>query len=174
MGSSNSRTTRQLTGLHRIGASICGLLALCSTALANETCDPSVIDLKGEWGQARFTIDVADDAQERSQGLMNVPSMPRSKGMLFVYEQVSAVTFWMENTLIPLDMLFIREDGVVTHIHENAIPLDRTSIPGGPPVLAVLEINGGLASTYGITTGTQVRHPAFDPAGAAWPCDAAQ
>ncbi len=76
----------------------------------------------------------------------------------------------MKNTLIPLDMIFIDATGTVTRIHENAVPLDTTGIDGGTGVVAVLEVNGGLASALGITEGSEVRHPSFDSRAAAWPC----
>ena len=66
-------------------------------------------------------------------------------------------------------MIFVDEMGVVTHVHDRAVPGDLTTIDGGDGVLAVLEINGGLAERYGIEPGSQLRHPAFGP-GAAWPC----
>ncbi len=75
----------------------------------------------------------------------------------------------MKNTLIPLDMIFIDPAGTVTHIHENAVPLDLTGIDGGTGVQAVLEINGGLSRALGITVGSEIRHPSFDEAGAVWP-----
>ncbi len=102
---------------------------------------------------------------------MNRPSMPRSAGMLFVYETPQRATFWMRNTLIPLDMIFAGPDGVVTHVHENAIPLDETTIDGGRGVQFVLEINGGLAGPLGIEPGTELRHPAIGDA-ATWSCTA--
>jgi len=126
-----------------VRATACWLVC-CGAALA-AGCKDTQVDLRGEWGSARFTVEIADDPQERAVGLMNRPEMPRSSGMLFIYEQPQRVAFWMENTLIPLDMLFLTPDGVVQRIHENAIPLDRTAIPGGDGILAVLEINGGLA-----------------------------
>lgn len=135
-------------------------------------CRDTVVDLRGDWGAARFTVDVADDAAERAQGLMNVPQMPASKGMLFVYEQPQTASFWMRNTLIPLDMIFMDPTGTVTRVHENAVPLDETAIPGGDNVLLVLEINGGLAGRLGIVPGSQLRHPLVPQNGAAWPCDA--
>ncbi len=81
--------------------------------------------------------------------------------MLFVYDRPQAMNFWMRNTLIPLDLLFIDSRGVVQHIHENAVPLDETAISGGENLLSVLEINGGLARRMGIKTGSELRHPAF-------------
>lgn len=75
----------------------------------------------------------------------------------------------MRNTLIPLDMIFADETGVVTHVHENAIPLDETTIDGGEGVKFVLEINGGLAGRFGIAPGTVLRHPLIESA--VWPCE---
>lgn len=132
-----------------------------TTAVA--ACSDNVVKVVGDFGQANFKVDLADDEQERARGLMFVENMPTMKGMLFVYEQPRRATFWMRNTLIPLDMLFISPEGAITRIHENAIPLDETAIDGGEGVLAVLEINGGLAERLGITAGAMIQHPAFGP-----------
>lgn len=145
-------------------------LFLGSAAFAD--CAPENVNLRGDWGQVRFSVEVADTPAERSKGLMNRASLPRSAGMLFIYEKPGSPAFWMRNTLIPLDMLFLDAAGRVTRIHENAVPRDETPIPGGDDVLAVLEINGGLARQLGITEGSAMRNPAFDQAIAAWPCDA--
>ena len=141
---------------------------LAGAALAD--CEPGRVDLRGDWGTARFSVEVADDPQERSVGLMRRESLPRSAGMLFVYERPQRAVFWMKDTLIPLDMIFMDEAGTVTHIHENARPLDLTGIDGGDSVRFVLEINGGLARRLGIAEGSQLRHPAIGDA-AAWPCE---
>ncbi len=133
-------------------------------------CDPGRVDLRGDWGQARFTVEVADTPAERSLGLMHRESMPRSSGMLFVYERPQLVSFWMRNTLIPLDMIFMDETGTVRRVHENAVPLDETGIPGGPDIQFVLEINGGLAGRLGIDEGSVLRHPAIGE-DAAWACE---
>lgn len=146
--------------------------AAISADPAMALCRDDRAELRGDWGTARFRVAVADDAAERAQGLMHVEEMPRMAGMLFVYDQPGSVAFWMENTLIPLDMLFITEDGLVRRVHSNAIPLDRTSIPGGSPdIRYVLEINGGVAEDFGITEGSQLRHPAIPQDTALWPCD---
>lgn len=145
-------------------------LAASGAGLA-EVCAPDVVDLRGSWGSARFSVEIADDPQEHGVGLMNRESMPQFSGMLFVYSAPSTVSFWMKNTLIPLDMLFLDASGVVQRIHENAVPLDLTSIPGGDDILAVLEINGGLSAKLGISEGSELRHPAFGAAQAAWPCE---
>ena len=101
---------------------------------------------------------------------MHREKLATSAGMLFVYDRPQRVSFWMRNTLIPLDMLFLDADGRVTRIHENAVPLDETGIEGGTGVQYVLEINGGLAGRLGITEGSELRHPAIRPA-PAWACD---
>lgn len=133
-------------------------------------CSPGSVLLRGDWGQARFSVDLAETAQDRARGLMFVESMPSSHGMLFVYPRPGRVSFWMKNTLIPLDMIFLDATGTVRSIHHNAIPGDLTPIPGGEGILAVLEINGGLARSLGLTVGSQMRHPAFAADLAAWPC----
>ena len=154
-------------GLARAGLVVLGL---ASAGMAQAACREDSVTLRGEFGKARFRVDVADDAAERSRGLMFVKEMPASTGMLFVYPKAQPASFWMRNTLIPLDMLFMDATGTVTRIHENAVPLDETPIPGGDEVLAVLEINGGMAAAMGIEAGAQLRHPALPQDTAAWPC----
>ena len=136
---------------------------------AAETCRDDAVFLRGPWGSARFSVEIADTIASRARGLMHRESLPKSHGMLFIYGRPSNVAFWMKNTLIPLDMIFLDADGVVQKVHHRAIPGDLTQIPGGDHILAVLEINGGLAEAMGITEGSQMRHPAFGR-GAAWPC----
>lgn len=128
------------------------LLALCAD---------DKVTVIGDWGQANFAVEVADDYEERARGLMFVEEMPMLSGMLFVYERPQTVSFWMKNTLIPLDMIFAAPDGEILSVHENAIPGDTTPIPGGDGVQMVLEINGGLASRLGIAAGDVMQHPSF-------------
>lgn len=143
----------------------------CSTAVLADCLD-DVVELRGDWGRARFSVEVADTVDERAIGLMNRETLPGSAGMLFVFEGPRQVVFWMKNTLIPLDMLFVDGTGRVTRVHSNAIPHDETPIPGGDNVVAVLEINGGLAKRMGITEGSAMRSPVFAQATAVWPCGA--
>ena len=165
MGSSTQNRRRRISvGLS--GSAI--FFALTQAGYA--TCNEGRADLRGEWGSARFNVEVADDPNERSVGLMHRENMPLSAGMLFVYEQPQRVSFWMRNTLIPLDMIFMDETGRVMRIHENAVPLDETSIEGGDNIQYVLEINGGLASRLGISEGSELRHPAIGN-NSAWPCE---
>ncbi len=133
-------------------------------------CSPEVVDIRGPFGQARFSVEVADTGEERARGLMFRDSMPRSAGMLFVYPTPQRASFWMKNTMIPLDMIFADQAGRVTRVHQNAVPQDLTPIDGGEGVVAVLEINGGLAARIGIEPGAELRHPALSGEGAAWGC----
>lgn len=149
---------------------LAGLIAAFAGA-AGAACSPDVVELRGTGAVARFTVEVADDPAERAVGLMNRESMASSGGMLFVYEQPQRAQFWMRNTLIPLDMIFADRTGLVTRVHENAIPLDETSIDGGLDVKFVLEINGGLARAMGIAPGAALRHPAVAQELAVWRCD---
>lgn len=134
------------------------------------TCRIDRVDLRGDWGVASFSVELADTEQERALGLMFRDSMPRSAGMLFVYDRPTTAAFWMKNTYIPLDIIFTDETGMVTSVHSDAKPLDLTPIPGGDRVFAVLEINAGLARDYGISAGTQLRHEIFSSNQPVWPC----
>ncbi len=109
-----------------------------------------------------FRVEIAATPQEQEMGLMFRTKMAPNHGMLFEMNRTAPVVFWMKNTLIPLDMLFVAPDGVITHIHANAIPQDLTAIPSGGPVSGVIEINGGRAKALGIAVGDKVLHPYFN------------
>lgn len=148
------------------------VLWLWLAGAAAAACRDTVAELRWDGGSARFSVEVAATAETRSRGLMFRESMPFSAGMLFLFERPGRVSFWMRNTLIPLDMIFLDRTGTVTRVHANARPLDETPIEGGTAVLAVLEINGGLAARLGIRPGAQLRHPGMPQDVAAWPCAA--
>ncbi|GAA0302113.1 DUF192 domain-containing protein [Rhodovulum strictum] len=150
-------------------AGLIAALVLAMAGAARAQCDGTRVDLRGDWGSARFTVEIADSEETRARGLMHRETLPAWAGMLFVYDHPQRVAFWMKDTLIPLDMLFLDPEGRVLKVHQNARPLDRTPIDGGEGVQAVLEINGGLADRLGIGPGSELRHPAFGP-DAAWPC----
>ena len=137
------------------------VVAMALAGPATAQCADDRVTVFGDFGQARFSVDVADTPETRARGLMFVEEMGTLEGMLFIYESPRPATFWMKNTLIPLDMLFVDPSGVITRIHENAVPGDLTTIDGGPGVLAVLEINGGLSGRLGIAEGDALQHPAF-------------
>jgi len=152
--------------------SIVGALAFSLLGqMAGAQCSTDFVDLRGEWGEARFRIEIADSAEERSLGLMHRESLPMGGGMLFVYDEPRSVSFWMKNTLIPLDMIFLKENGVIHAIHHLAQPLDETPVFGGDEIQYVLEINGGLARTIGLKAGDMLRHPVLDQGLASWSCE---
>jgi hypothetical protein len=113
-------------------------------------------------GTHRFTVQVAATEEQQERGLMFYRSLGPDQGMIFPYSPPQEVSFWMENTLIPLDIIFIRPDGTIARI-TNAKPLDRTPLPSGVPIAAVLEIRGGRAAELGIREGDRVDWGASAP-----------
>lgn len=131
-------------------------------------CAEDKVHLRGAFGKAEFTVDVARTPEERAKGLMFVEKMPMRQGMLFAFPSERPLSFWMKNTLIPLDMLYIDQDGIVVDIHENAVPGDLTGIPSSEPAQYVLEINGGMSRLLGLAPGVELAHPEI--AQAKWRC----
>ena len=114
-------------------------------------------------GTHDFQVEIAKDEASRARGLMDRRFMPPDHGMLFEFDREAPEAFWMKDTYIPLDMIFISRAGVVTNIAANAEPLSERAIPSGPPCMAVLELNGGAAARIGLKLGDKVRHPFFRP-----------
>jgi uncharacterized membrane protein (UPF0127 family) len=104
----------------------------------------------------RFIVEVARSPQEQATGLMNRESLAPDRGMIFPYDPPEMAAFWMKNTLIPLDMIFVRKDGTIARIEANTIPLSLESVPAGEPVAAVLEVAGGRSAELGIGPGDKV------------------
>ena len=127
-------------------------LALPASAWAEE------LVLHSSTGEYRFNVDVVDTPESRAQGLMFVTELADDAGMLFDFKEERPVSFWMRNTFIPLDMIFIDAAGVVKTVHVNARPHDPTSIPSGVPVRYVLEIAGGRSQEIGLEPGDTVEH----------------
>jgi uncharacterized protein len=107
----------------------------------------------------RFTVEVARTGEEQATGLMNRESLAPDRGMIFPYDPPQLAAFWMKNTLIPLDMIFIRADGSIARIAANTVPLSLDPVPAGEPVAAVLEIAGGRSAELGIRPGDTVDWP---------------
>ncbi|WP_240910305.1 DUF192 domain-containing protein [Pontivivens nitratireducens] len=145
---------------------------LLATPVAAQQCREDRVDIRQDGLRVSIEVEIADTDEERARGLMFVEDMAQLEGMLFVYQdEPRQRSFWMRNTLIPLDMLFVAADGTVRDIHVNATPLDETPIPSATnDIFAVLEVNGGLTEMLGLTPGAQLRHPAFDT-NPIWPCD---
>ena len=114
-------------------------------------------------GVHTFQVEIAASEAARESGLMRRRFMPADRGMLFEFDREAPVSFWMKNTYIPLDMIFIARDGSVTRIAANAEPLSEAIVPSGGPCVAVLELNGGAAARVGLKVGDKVRHPFFKP-----------
>jgi uncharacterized protein len=105
----------------------------------------------------RFTAELARSPQEIERGLMFRKSLGNRAGMLFIFSEDAPRYFWMKNTLIPLDLVFIDSRMKVVHVHAGARPLDESPLPSNAAARYVLEVNAGRAADCGIITGTQVR-----------------
>jgi len=112
-------------------------------------------------GTHDFKVEIAADDVTRERGLMNRRYMPADHGMLFEFPVEAPVSFWMKNTYIPLDMVFVSSAGVVTAIAARAEPLSERVIPSGPACRGVVELNGGVAASIGLKVGDRVRHSFF-------------
>lgn len=123
--------------------------------------DPAPLTVQTDAGEKSFSIEIADNALERAAGLMFREQMKDMHGMLFVFEETRPVSFWMKNTPMPLDLVFIGEDGVVRDILPGE-PFSEAAISPGEPVRFVLEIKAGMAEKAGIAVGDRIRHPAID------------
>ena len=115
-------------------------------------------------GPQHFTVELALTPDQQEQGLMYRPHLAADAGMLFVMAQPQIMTFWMHNTLIPLDMLFIAGGGKIVDLHERAMPLSDATIISHAPAIAVLELNGGTVDRLGIKIGDVVRAAALGDA----------
>ncbi len=136
------------------------VLTLSTAACAQD--DFETLEIQRENGETlHFKVKIADEPQEWADGLMGIKSMPEDEGMLFLFNDLNHRAFWMKDTLIPLDMLFLAEDGRINQIYYEAQPLDEYRIETVYPAKAVLEINGGLAEKYGLTLKDKIKHPAF-------------
>ena len=123
--------------------------------------DRSALSIKTAKGRFKFNIEMAISRRQQSQGLMFRRSLAADAGMLFDYRIPQRISMWMKNTFIPLDMIFIDQDGKVINIAERTIPHSEVVISSKTPARAVLEVNGGTASRLGIRSGDQVLHAIF-------------
>ena len=141
--------------LRRVGA----VLAIAAIVLpASALADESRLALHSQTGDYDFSVQVVDTPESRAQGLMFVTELADDAGMLFDFKEERPVSFWMRNTFIPLDMIFVGADGVIKTIHVNARPHDVTSIPSEVPVQFVLEIPGGRSVEIGLKPGDTMEH----------------
>lgn len=126
-----------------------------------ETWQGAPLHIRTAKGDAAFHVEIAADAATQRRGLMDRASLDRQSGMLFLFGMDARRSFWMHNTLIPLDMIFIRADGTIAAIVENAEPRSNEIISPTEFAASVLEINGGEAHDLSIAVGDVVTHPAL-------------
>ena len=137
------------------------LVALVVIARAPFAATTGTLEIASKSGVHAFEVELAITPEEKEHGLMFRRELPQGHGMLFDFGFDQPVAFWMKNTFIPLDMLFIRADGRILRIAENTEPLSERNIPSGGPVRAVLEVIGGTAKKLGIAAGDRVSYPIF-------------
>jgi len=123
--------------------------------------EQQTLEIASKTGVHVFSVEIAENDADRAKGLMYRKELPEGKGMLFDFKREQSVSFWMQNTYISLDMLFIRGDGTILRIAENTEPLSTRMVPSGGPVLAVLEVIAGTSRKLGIAPGDRVAHPIF-------------
>lgn len=151
-------------------------LAAGPAAAGTVACGPDRVVFQTPAGPATVTVEIADDEAERAKGLMFRRDMPQGRGMLFIYDQPRPASFWMRNTFIPLDIVFLDATGTVRRIYRGARPLDETPIPGAavgdprPDRLMILEVAAGEADRLGLAVGQPMAHPRVPQARAALPC----
>ena len=137
------------------------LLAAASGASGTPSLPTTEITVDTSSGPKTFEVEIAADPASQQRGLMHRRELAPNAGMLFDFHKAEELSFWMKDTILPLDMLFIRSDGTISTIAPNTIPFSTAPIPSAEPVRAVLEINGGRARDLGIRAGDRVHASIF-------------
>lgn len=151
-------------------------LAASAAPAAQVACSPDSVTFLTGGDPVVVRVEIADDEAERARGLMFRRKLDRGSGMLFIYDSPRSVSFWMRNTYLPLDLVFLDRTGTIRHIHRNAVPLDETPIPGAAPGdprperQMILEIGGGEADRLGLAVGQPMAHPRLRQDLASLPC----
>jgi uncharacterized protein len=123
--------------------------------------DMQSVEIAAKTGVHAFMVELALTPEEQARGLMFRRSVPEGQGMLFDFKREQELSFWMKNTLVSLDIIFIRADGRILRIAENTEPLSERMIPSFGPARAVLEVAAGTTRKLGIAAGDRVSHPIF-------------
>ena len=123
--------------------------------------DLQPLEIATKSGVHIFGVEMAIAPEEQAKGLMFRRELAEKQGMLFDFHREQPTSFWMKNTYVSLDMIFIRADGRILRIAENTVPLSEALVPSGGPVRAVLEVVAGTAKKLGIVPGDRVTHPIF-------------
>jgi len=142
------------------------ILAVVACAMVGAPQGPLAVELQpleivSKTGVHTFAVELAVTPEEQARGLMFRRELPEGQGMLFDFQREQPATFWMKNTYVSLDMIFIRAAGRILRIAENTVPLSEALVPSGGPVRAVLEVVAGTARKLGIAPGDRVAHPIF-------------
>jgi uncharacterized membrane protein (UPF0127 family) len=140
-----------------------GVQAFASGAIVLDV-DPSPLIIRTENSAISYDVEVADTEVERAAGLMFRQDFPQNRAMLFDFEETRAVSMWMKNTPLPLDMLFVDDTGLIAGVAENTTPHALEVISSPQPVAYVVELNAGQVAANRIKTGDRVLHPAIKPA----------
>ena len=133
---------------------VCGIISVCF--IYGLRYDQKTITLETETKKVLVRVELALTPTKQAIGLMYRSQLDPNQGMLFVFPNKKMVYMWMKNTYLPLDMIFFDETGHITHIHENARPLDKTTISSNVPAIGVLEVNAGFVQNQGIKIGQKI------------------
>jgi uncharacterized membrane protein (UPF0127 family) len=142
-------------------AVLLALVFVAGSVTAASALPAATISVETPKGPTTFKVEVANDHASQEKGLMFRKTMAANAGMLFDFHTTVMTTFWMKNTILPLDIIFIRSDGTISSIAGNAVPYSEAPIPSSEPIRAVLEINGGRAKALGIEPGDKVHAAIF-------------
>jgi len=155
--------SRQDPDFRPVWAALTGVFLLLIAALSgpSRAAEFQPLEIAGKTGVHPFLVELAVTPEETSRGLMFRRSLPEGQGMLFDFQRDQELSFWMKNTYIPLDMIFIRSDGRIHRIAENTEPLSERLVPSLGPARAVLEVIAGTARKFGLAPGDRVAHPIF-------------
>ena len=151
--------------MHRSLVVVAALIVFagCSGATPPATPLPvTTVTVDSDHGPIKFKVEVAGDQQSQEYGLMNRKTMAPDAGMLFDFHRPQCQIFWMKDTILSLDIIFIRSDGSISSIAGNAVPYSTTQIPSMEPVRAVLELIGGRSAALGIVPGDKVHGAIFN------------
>lgn len=137
--------------------------ASCDRANLVKNTSETMLSIETAQGSSKFQVELARTSEEQRVGLMFRRELASNAGMLFDYRPApSHQSIWMKNTLIPLDVLFVDEKGIIVTVYENATPRSLESMPSRKPVIAVLELNGGTLKSIGAKVGDKINHVWFE------------
>jgi len=133
-------------------------LSACASSSA-----PQVIIHRQQGEPIRVSVEIVDTPEKRSLGLMYRHDLPELHGMLFLFPREQPLAFWMKNTPLPLDIIFINSTRTIVSIAQNTTPFSERRLSSGSPAQFVLEVNGGFCQRHGVTVGDRVEFPANLP-----------